>query len=66
MEVKRLQSGLEVLGYRKAPIHETLPQSPGVPAETDEIPDGSNFKGSKSKGSVSKAGFCQSPPPLPP
>ena len=54
VEVKRLQSGLEVLGYRKAPIHETLPQSPGVPAETDELPDGCNFKGSKSKGPVSK------------
>ena len=50
VEVKRLQSGLEVLGYRKAPIHETLSQSPGVSAETDELPAGYNAKGSKSKG----------------
>ena len=53
MEAKRLQSGLEVLGYRKAPIHETLPHSPDVVEEAGENFDaggGGNSRQFKSRG----------------
>ena len=46
VEVKRLQSGLEVLGYRKAPIHEPASQPPYV----DNVDDQTILRQSKSKG----------------
>jgi len=49
VEAKRLQCGLEVLGYRKAPIHEPASQSPYVTADAEE--DHGFSRQSKSKGS---------------